>query len=38
MPQRIIYNSTNETAPFSMDRFMENLSKYGKVDRAKVEK
>lgn len=38
MPQRIIYNSTNETAQFSMDRFMENLSKYGKVDRAKVEK
>lgn len=38
MPQRIIYNSANETAPFLMDTFMENLSKYGKVDRAEVER
>lgn len=39
MPQRIIYNSENDTQPFEIERFMKCLRKYDKdVSQEKVEK
>lgn len=38
MPQRIIYHSENETAPYDAERFAKSLRKYGDIKQETVDK
>lgn len=36
MPQKVIYHSPSDTAPFDYDRYLKSLQKYGEIDEEKL--
>lgn len=38
MPQKVIYHSPSDTAPFDYERYLKSLQKYGEIDEEKLKK